>query len=70
MSLPFLLAEHVISVPAISDNLFFCVDIYNDAASRALTQMKQQFLFREIEAELNLAFNTLVSRLFRCVAMQ
>jgi cytoplasmic FMR1 interacting protein len=60
MSLPFILAEHVVNTPHIADSLLFCIDIYNDASSRALNDLKQQFIFREVEAELNLAFNTLV----------
>lgn len=63
MSLPWVLADYVISNPAQKDNLFYPFDIYNDAAASALYTLKQRFLYDEVEAELNLAFDQLVYHL-------
>ena len=59
MSLPWILTEHVLNqrngplIPL----LFAPMDTYNDAATDALRVHKQQFLFVEIEAEVNLCFD-------------
>jgi cytoplasmic FMR1 interacting protein len=64
MSLPWLLTEHVISnqsgVLPIIENVFYTLDVYNDAAYRALFVLNQQFLYDEIEAETNLVFDQFV----------
>jgi len=64
MSLPWLLTEHVISNQAgvlpIIENVFYTLDVYNDAAYRALFVLNQQFLYDEIEAETNLVFDQFV----------
>ncbi len=41
------------------DNFITTLDIYNDAAQRALHVIKQQYLYDEIEAEVNLVFDQL-----------
>lgn len=64
MSLPWILTEHVVKkqsskVPML-ENVLYTLDIYNDAAQRALYVVRQQYLYDEIEAEANLVFDQLV----------
>ena len=64
MSLPWILTEHVINhvaadAPLIED-LASTMDVYNDAAQRALYNFKCQFIYDEVQAEVNLAFDQLV----------
>ncbi len=67
MSLPWLLTEHVIqnqrSMIPVIENMFYTLDIYNDAAYRALYVLHQQHLYDEIEAEMNLVFDQFVIQL-------
>lgn len=51
------------------------MDLYNDAAMHALLVFRKQFLYDEIEAEVNLCFDQLVFKLsdkvfthFKCLA--
>ena len=64
MSFPWILTEHVISSKAVEipiiEKVLYTMDIYNDAAHRALYILNQQFLYDEIEAEVNLVFDQLV----------
>ena len=62
MSLPWILSEHVILHPAnnMLENIFYAMDIYNDAAHTALHHMGQRYVFDEIEAEVNLVFDQLL----------
>jgi hypothetical protein len=46
-----------------STSFFAMLRSYNDAASRALGALHQQFLFDEIEAETNLSFDQLIFHL-------
>lgn len=57
MSLPWILTEFIIHIPELKDNIFFPFDIYNDVAAYALYRLKQQFIYQEVEAELNLSFD-------------
>src|SRR5690348_15222022 len=59
-SMPWLCTEFLINTPSMKENIFFPIDIYNDAAAQALYGLKQQFLYDEIEAELNLSFEQLL----------
>jgi len=65
MSLPWILTEHLVSSPSrvsnspMLENLLFVLDIYNDAAQSALYVKNQQYLYDEIEAELNLVIDQL-----------
>lgn len=43
-------------LPALQ-SVFYLWDVYNDAASIALRQFRKRFMFDEIEAEVNLAFD-------------
>ena len=36
MSLPWILTDFIVKTPSIKENLFFVLDIYNDASQRAL----------------------------------
>lgn len=62
MSLPWILIDHVVNSPnrARMENVLFPLDIYNDAAQRALTVLKKQYIFDEVQAELNLCFDQVV----------
>ena len=62
MSLPWILTEHVIMNPKsnMMENILFALDIYNDAGDKALRDLRQQFVYDEIEAEANLVFDQLV----------
>ena len=64
ISFPWILTEHVITskvrdVP-IFEEILHVLDIYNDAAHRALYVLHEQFLYDEIEAEANLVFDQMV----------
>lgn len=50
---------HSSDVPML-ENIVFVLDIYNDAAHRALHEFRQQYLYDEIEAEANLVFDQFV----------
>eukprot|EP00479_Gromia_sphaerica_P013788 TRINITY_DN7876_c0_g1_i1.p1 TRINITY_DN7876_c0_g1~~TRINITY_DN7876_c0_g1_i1.p1 ORF type:complete len:82 (+),score=16.72 TRINITY_DN7876_c0_g1_i1:397-642(+) len=63
MSLPWILTDFVLRTPSLIANIFFPVDIWNDCAERAMGELQQQFLFDEVEAEVNLAFDQLI---FQC----
>lgn len=63
-SLPWILTEHLISnkvsnSPPLIENVLFVLDIYNDAAHNALYVLNQQYLYDEIEAEVNLVIDQL-----------
>ena len=62
MSLPWILSEHVILHPSnnMLENIFYAMDIYNDAAHTALHHLGQRYVFDEIEAEVNLVFDQLL----------
>lgn len=64
MSMPWILTEHVVKKQSskipILENVLHTLDIYNDAAHRALYVLRQQYLYDEIEAEANLVFDQLV----------
>ena len=63
--------EHVIqnqsSLIPVIENMFYTLDIYNDAAYRALYVLTQQHLYDEIEAEVNLVFDQFVIQLAKGV---
>jgi len=50
-------------------NILYPLDLYNDAASRALHKLKARYLFDEIEAEVNLAFDQFIFKLSQNVFM-
>lgn len=61
MSLPWIITEHLLANQSVEapmlENLLYALDIYNDAAQRSLYSIDRQFMYDEIEAELNLAFD-------------
>ncbi len=50
------------SLPLV-ENIFYILDIYNDAAYQSLYVLKQQYLYDEIEAEANLVFDQIILRI-------
>lgn len=65
MSLPWILTDHILESkePSMMEFVFYPLELYNDSAQRALSSLKQQFLYDEIEAEVNLCFDQLVYKL-------
>ena len=63
MSLPWVLTEHLllrhVTNAPMMECVLFILDIYNDAAHRALYVLNQQYLYDEIEAEANLVIDQL-----------
>ena len=43
--------------------ILYPMDLYNDSAQFALTKFKKQFLYDEVEAEVNLCFDQLMYKL-------
>jgi cytoplasmic FMR1 interacting protein len=62
MSLPWMLTEHVLQMRnrPLMPFLFAPMDVYNDAGMASLFVHKQQYLFTEIEAEVNLCFDQIL----------
>lgn len=62
MSLPWILTDEILTSKnsSMMEFVLYPLDLYNDAASRALYSLKQRFLYDEIEAEVNLCFDQLV----------
>ena len=72
-SLPFILAEYLLTVqdrPDLHDSMTFPFEIYNDAAYAAINTFKSQYLFKEVEAEVNLCVDmiafTCSETLYKC----
>eukprot|EP01113_Clastostelium_recurvatum_P001498 TRINITY_DN1060_c0_g1_i3.p1 TRINITY_DN1060_c0_g1~~TRINITY_DN1060_c0_g1_i3.p1 ORF type:complete len:1328 (-),score=521.15 TRINITY_DN1060_c0_g1_i3:101-4084(-) len=65
MSLPWILTDHILEShnPAMFDFVLYPLDLYNDAANRALRSLKQRFLYDEVEAEVNLCFDQLLFKI-------
>eukprot|EP01137_Pigoraptor_chileana_P010276 Opistho-2@59637 len=65
MSLPWILTDHILETKEASmmEYMFYPLDLYNDSANHALRSLKKQFLYDEIEAEVNLCFDQLVFKL-------
>src|SRR5690348_14842540 len=65
MSLPWILTDNILESKEAStmEYVFYPLDLYNDAANRALSSLHQQFLYDEIEAEVNLCFDQLIFKL-------
>jgi cytoplasmic FMR1 interacting protein len=62
MSFPWILIEHIVNFPNPSrmENVLYALDIYNDAAMRALDSLGKRYAFDEVQAELNLCFDQVV----------
>lgn len=65
MSFPWILTDHVLQTreARLMECVLYTLDIYNDAALFALTRFKKQYLYDEVEAELNLCFDQFVFKL-------
>jgi len=65
MSLPWMITDHILDTKnaAMMDCVLYLLDLYNDSAWCALKLFKKQYLYEEIEAEINLCFDQLVYKL-------
>jgi len=65
MSFPWILTDHVLEkgAPTYIECVLYPFDLYNDSAFHALTVFRKQFLFDEVEAEVNLCFDQFVYKL-------
>uniref|UniRef100_A0A3P8R0P1 Cytoplasmic FMR1-interacting protein n=1 Tax=Astatotilapia calliptera TaxID=8154 RepID=A0A3P8R0P1_ASTCA len=65
MSMPWILTDHILETKEASmmEYVLYPLDLYNDSAHYALTKFKKQFLYDEIEAEVNLCFDQFVYKL-------
>uniref|UniRef100_A0A0K0ENA6 Cytoplasmic FMR1-interacting protein n=1 Tax=Strongyloides stercoralis TaxID=6248 RepID=A0A0K0ENA6_STRER len=70
MSFPWILTDHILTNPEQShlmQYILYQLDLYNDAANFALTKFKTQFLYDEVEAEVNLCFDQFIFKLSEAV---
>lgn len=65
MSLPSILTDHILKTkdPAMMECILYPLDLYNDSAYCALTKFCKQFLYDEVEAEVNLCFDQFIYKL-------
>jgi len=65
MSLPWILTDHILVTkePSMMEFVLYPLDLYSDSAHYALTKFKKQFLYDEVEAEVNLCFDQFVYKL-------
>ena len=65
MSIPWILTSHILDTKdqSMIENVFYPLDLYNDAAMNALSVFKKRHLYDEVEAEVNLCFDQFVYRL-------
>jgi len=65
MSLPWILTDHILVTKEASmmEFVLYPLDLYSDSAHYALTKFKKQFLYDEVEAEVNLCFDQFVYKL-------
>ncbi|KAI3655655.1 hypothetical protein MP638_004410, partial [Amoeboaphelidium occidentale] len=64
-SLPWLMTETILDkdLPEYTESVLYPLDIYNDAANKALHKLRAKFLYDEIEAEVNLCFDQFIWKL-------
>ncbi|KAK0400166.1 hypothetical protein QR680_003383 [Steinernema hermaphroditum] len=69
MSMPWILIDYILTSedPALTECVLYQLDLYNDAAMYSLTKFKKQFLYDEVEAEVNLCFDQFVYKLSETV---
>ncbi|KAK2176606.1 hypothetical protein NP493_652g02000 [Ridgeia piscesae] len=62
MSMPWILTKHILNTrdPTMIECILYPLDLYNDSAHYALHNFKKQYLYDEIEAEVNLCFDQLI----------
>jgi len=65
MSMPWILTDHILNTKDSSymECVLYPLDLYNDSAFYALTVFRKQFLYDEVEAEVNLCFDQFVYKL-------
>ena len=65
MSMPWILTDHCLETkePSMMEYILYPLDLYNDAAQYSLTKVKKQFLYDELESEVNLCFDQFVYKL-------
>uniref|UniRef100_A0A0B6ZWY0 Cytoplasmic FMR1-interacting protein n=1 Tax=Arion vulgaris TaxID=1028688 RepID=A0A0B6ZWY0_9EUPU len=65
MSMPWILTDHILETkePSLMEYILYPLDLYNDSAQYALMRFKKQFLYDEVEAEVNLCFDQFVYKL-------
>jgi cytoplasmic FMR1 interacting protein len=65
MSLPWILTDHVLESknPGMMEFVLQPLDLYSDSGHFALTKFRKQFLYDEIEAEVNLCFDQFVFKI-------
>lgn len=65
MSMPWILTSHILEKknPSMMEYVLYPLDLYNDSAHYAMTVFKKQYLYDEIEAEVNLCFDQFVYKL-------
>ena len=71
MSLPWILTEHIITTgqqsASATTNVLYCMELYNDAANTALIDLRQQYLYDEVQAECGVSFEQLVFHLSEAI---
>nr|CAD2184269.1 unnamed protein product [Meloidogyne enterolobii] len=69
MSLPWIFVNFILDSfdSSLLECVLFQLDLYNDAASFALKMFKKQFLYDEVEAEVNLCFDQFIYKLSEAV---
>ncbi|XP_067662939.1 cytoplasmic FMR1-interacting protein-like [Haliotis asinina] len=65
MSMPWILTDHILETkePSMMEYILYPLDLYNDSAHFALTKFRKQYLYDEVEAEVNLCFDQFVYKL-------
>ncbi|XP_074599073.1 cytoplasmic FMR1-interacting protein Sra-1 [Brevipalpus obovatus] len=65
MSLPWILTDHILQTEdsSMMECVLYPLDLYNDAAHCALYKFCKQYLYDEVEAEVNLCFDQFVYKL-------
>lgn len=65
MSMPWVLTDHILEAkePSMMEYILYPLDLYNDSAQYALLRFRKQFLYDEIEAEVNLCFDQFVYKI-------
>ncbi|KAJ4432395.1 hypothetical protein ANN_21014 [Periplaneta americana] len=63
--MPWILTDHILRTkePSMMEYVLYPLDLYNDSAVYALTVFRKQFLYDEVEAEVNLCFDQFVYKL-------
>uniref|UniRef100_A0A0N4UEL4 Cytoplasmic FMR1-interacting protein n=1 Tax=Dracunculus medinensis TaxID=318479 RepID=A0A0N4UEL4_DRAME len=69
MSMPWILTDYILTSqdPKLIECILYQLDLYNDAADYSLYKFRKQFLYDEVEAEVNLCFDQFVFKLSESV---